>query len=125
MRQIMIAASALALGLGFAGAASAQASGPVGPGQRATGMDIPQATTNFYVNAARQEMTDNLRRKQLAVKAADLINHGHCKEAYMVANEAMDTAMMRKIIEICRAPAQAAAAPAGVPAAAPGTAPPQ
>ncbi len=124
MRQIMIAMTTLAVGLGVAAAASAQASGPVGPGQRATGMDIPQANTNFYINAARQEMTDNLKRKQLAAKAANLINQGHCKEAYMVANEAMDTTMMRNIIAVCRAP-QAAAAPAGAPAPAPGAMPPQ
>lgn len=122
MRYFTTTVAALVIGLGVAGAAGAQ--GPVGPGQKATGMDIPQPGTGFYMNAARQEMTDNLRRKQLAVKAANLINEGHCKEAYLVANEAMDTAMMRKIIEICRAPKQTATAPAA-PSATPAATPPQ
>lgn len=122
MRYVTITATALALGLTVAGAASAQ--GPVGPGQKATGMDIPQPGANIFMNNARQEMTDNIKRKQLAAKAATLINEGHCKEAYMVANEAMDTAMMRKIIEVCRAPKQTATAPAA-PGATPAATPPQ
>ena len=123
MRYLTLTATVLALGLGLAGGASAQ--GPVGPGQKATGMDIPQPGNNIFMNNARQEMTDNIKRKQLAAKAAELINQGHCKEAYMAANEAMDTTMMRNILAICRPPKQAAVAPAGAPAATPAATPPQ